>query len=286
MLPRTATVLLAALATVLLGEAGAADPAPGARVEYRDDRLSLDVQSAPLADVIGEVGRQSGAVIRGHVCKPRDLSLSFDDVPLPDALERVLGEQNFTLRYSRGGRLEAVELLGEPGPLLSPAATASGTGSAASSQARGPGGQAGGGGAPTVGQGAPAAGLSVSVLGGTAANGQTSAAGSPVVLGGGQATTAQGQQSSSDQQLSDAELEQRFRKSLLNSLGAMDDASLAAFMDTPEGRRVQGLLQYYADHHVGSNRQQEAAGIIQRLPNAAAPAPTPAPASGSHHAWR
>src|SRR5712692_2940006 len=195
MLPRTATVLLAALVTVLLGEAGAADPAPAGRVEYRDDRLSLDVQSAPLADVVGEVGRQSGAVIRGLVCKPRDLSLSFDDVPLPDALERVLGEQNFTLRYSRGGRLEAVELLGEPGPLLSPAATASGTSSAASSQARGRGGQAGDGSAPTVGQGAPAAGLSVSVLGGTAANGQTSATGSPVGAGG-LATTAQGQQSS------------------------------------------------------------------------------------------
>jgi len=107
------------------------------------------------------------------------------------------------------------------------------------------------------------------------------------VVGGSQ-TTAQGQQQQQQAEVSDAELEQRIRRSLLNSLGSMDDASLAALMDTPEGRRIQALLQYYADHHVGSTRQQQAAGIIQRLPNAPAPAPGPAPEPGapSHHTWR
>jgi len=237
--------------------------------------MSVDLQGVPLADVIDELGRQSGAAIRGNVCRSRELSLTFDEVPLPQALERVLGEQNFTLRYGSGGQLEAVDLLGEPGPLLSTPAATSETGSAASLQSRGPGG----GGAPTIGQGARAAGLSVSVLGGPAANGQAGAPGSPSAVGGSQ-TTAQGQQ---QQELSDAELQQRIRRSLLNSLGSMDDTSLAALMDTPEGRRIQALLQYYADHHVGSTRQQQAAGIIQRLPNA--PAPAPAPGSPSHHAW-
>jgi len=273
MLPRTAAVFVAAL--LALGGARAADQAPAGGVRYRDDRMSVDLQGVPLADVIDELGRQSGAAIRGNVCRSRELSLTFDEVPLPQALERVLGEQNFTLRYGSGGQLEAVDLLGEPGPLLSTPAATSETGSAASLQSRGPGG----GGAPTIGQGARAAGLSVSVLGGPAANGQAGAPGSPSAVGGSQ-TTAQGQQ---QQELSDAELQQRIRRSLLNSLGSMDDTSLAALMDTPEGRRIQALLQYYADHHVGSTRQQQAAGIIQRLPNA--PAPAPAPGSPSHHAW-
>jgi len=245
--------------------------------------MSVDLQSVPLADVIDELGRQSGAAIRGNVCRSRELSLTFDEVPLPQALERVLGEQNFTLRYGPGGQLEAVDLLGEPGPLLSTPAAASETGPAASLQSRGPGG----GGAPTVGQGARAAGLSVSVLGGPNANGQAGAPGSPAVVGGGGSlqTTAQGQQQT---ELSDAELQQKIRRQFLNSLAGMDDVSLAALMDTPEGRRIAALLQYYADHHVGSTRQQQAAGIIQRLPNAPAPAPGPAPEPGapSHHTWR
>src|SRR5216683_5851735 len=204
MLPRTVTVFVAAL--LALGGARAADQAPAGGVRYRDDRMSVDLQGVPLADVIDELGRQSGAAIRGNVCRSRELSLTFDEVPLPQALERVLGEQNFTLRYGSGGQLEAVDLLGEPGPLLSTPAATSETGSAASLQSRGPGG----GGAPTIGQGARAAGLSVSVLGGPAANGQAGASGSPAVVGGGGSlqTTAQGQQQQ-EQALSDAELEQR-----------------------------------------------------------------------------
>ncbi len=281
-------MLLAALVTVLSGEAGAADLAPTARVEYRNDLLSVDLQRTPLADVIDELGRQSGAAIHGHVRKPRELSLLFADVPLPDALERVLGEQNFTLRYGAGGRLEAIDLLGEPRPLLAPAATAGEPGSPTSLQVRGPGGAA----PAAAGQGARA-GLSVSVLGGPAANGQGGAPGPPGAIAAGLQTAAQAQTSTRDHQQQEgdptaADLEQRIRRSVMNSLDAMDDASLAAFMDTPEGKRVQALLQFYADHHVGSHRQQQASGIIQRLPSAPAPAPAPAPSSGSPtiHTWR
>ena len=271
-------MLVAALLTV--GSARAADQGAAGDIRYRNDRMSVDLRGAPLADVIGELGRQSGATIRGNACKSREVNLSFDDVPLPQALERVLGEQNFTLRYGPAGQLEAVDLLGEPGPLLSTPAAASETGNAASLQSGGPGG----GGAPTSGQGARAAGLSVSVLGGPAADGHASASGSPTLVGGGGGlqTAAQGQQQQAE--LSDAELEQRMRRSFLNSLAGMDDASLAALMDTPEGRRIAALLQYYADHHVGSTRQQQAAGIIDRLPGAPAPAPTPG--GPSHHTWR
>ena len=270
---------VAALVTGLLGGARAEDDAPAARVRYRDDRMSVDLKRVPLSDVIDELSRQSGAAIRGKTHKPQELSLRFDDVPLPTALERVLGEQSFALRYGPGGQLVAVELMGEPGALQAPLTAAAATGGGASSQPNG----SGGGGASRVGPGARSAGLSVSVPGGASTNGQASTLGSPVMVGGGsQQTAAQTQQQQQQAEVNQADLEQRIRHSLLNSLGGMDDASLAAFMDTPEGRRVQALLQYYADHHVGSTRQQQAAGIIDRLGGTPAPG---SPAPGSHHTW-
>ena len=282
--PTIAVVFLWALGTLMLGESPAEDQPDARRLEYRNDRLTVDVQGAPLADLLTEFGRRSGARIRGQVRKPRDLSLSFEEVPLPDALERLLGDQNFTLRYGPGNRLEAVDLLGEPGALRSSAASATDTTGTGSARSPGPRAGVGGSNAAAGGQGSRAAGLSVS--GPAAPSGQAGAPASAVMLGGGaQQTTAQSQQSSNnDQQTSDAELQQRVPRSLLNSLTSMDDGSLAAFMDTPEGRRVQALLQYYADHHVGSHRQQQAASIIDRIP--APPTPAPAPGSPSHHTWR
>src|SRR5207249_3023226 len=45
---------------------------------------------------------------------PRDVTRQFDRVPLADALVRLLGEQNFTLRYGSEGKLRKISLLGEP----------------------------------------------------------------------------------------------------------------------------------------------------------------------------
>src|SRR5438093_13269035 len=74
----------------------------------------MHVEKVPLADVVREIGRQSGAEIVGEVRKPRDVSRQFDRVPLVDALVRLLGEQNFTLRYGSEGKLRTISLLGEP----------------------------------------------------------------------------------------------------------------------------------------------------------------------------
>ena len=46
--------------------------------------------------------------------QPRDVTAEFDDVPLAEALERLLGDQNFVLAYGRGDRLRAIKLLGGP----------------------------------------------------------------------------------------------------------------------------------------------------------------------------
>src|SRR5438309_5883568 len=163
--PTIAVVFLWALGTLMLGESPAEDQPDARRLEYRGDRLTVDVQGMPLEDLVTELGRCSGASIRGRVRKPRDLSLSFDEVLLSDALERLLGGQNFTLRYGPGNRLEAVELLGVPDTLRSSATSTTDTTGASSARSLGPNAGVGGNGTPAGGQGARAPGLSVSVLG-------------------------------------------------------------------------------------------------------------------------
>src|SRR5262249_60976684 len=71
---------------------------------------------APVGEVLDEISKQSGAEIRGEP-NPREVSAEFEDVPLLDALHRLLGNQNFTLKYGEKSRLVAIDLLaGSTGP--------------------------------------------------------------------------------------------------------------------------------------------------------------------------
>src|SRR5439155_1732558 len=83
-------------------------------VTYDADQVTGHARRVALADVVREIGRQSGAEVVGHVRKPRDVSQEFDGVPLVEALARLLEEQNFTLRYGPEGKLRTITLLGEP----------------------------------------------------------------------------------------------------------------------------------------------------------------------------
>src|SRR5256886_8460707 len=80
-----------------------------------DCDCSSDVCSSdlPNSEILEELARQSGAEIRGQVREPREVTADFKSVPLPEALARLLGEQNFALVYRKGGRLKAVRLLGD-----------------------------------------------------------------------------------------------------------------------------------------------------------------------------
>ncbi len=94
---------------------------PGHVIRYAKDMLTVRLAKVPVTDVLAEIGRQSGAEVRGQVRDPRDVSAEFDDVPLPDALHRLLGSQNFALIYADGARLRAVKLLGGPQAAPAPA---------------------------------------------------------------------------------------------------------------------------------------------------------------------
>jgi hypothetical protein len=92
--------------------ARADDDAPAPLIRYSNDALTVRLSGVQNSDVLEELARQSGAEIRGQVLEPHEISADFESVPLPEALARLLGEQNFALVYGKGGRLKAVRLLG------------------------------------------------------------------------------------------------------------------------------------------------------------------------------
>src|SRR5438093_13506377 len=107
-----AAVVLAAVALRPSPVLAAAQGSP--ILTYRSDQLSVRLEGVPLDEVLAELGRVSGAEIQGAPREPRDITAQFDDVPLPEALHRLLGDQNFILRHGERDRLRTIELFGGP----------------------------------------------------------------------------------------------------------------------------------------------------------------------------
>jgi hypothetical protein len=267
---------------VVAGMALSAGPlAAGERtcvVAYDADRLTVRAEGAPLADVVREIGRQSGAEIVGEVRKPRDVSQDFDRVPLVDALVRLLGEQNFTLRYGPEGKLRTIALLGEPLATAAQTTPADASNKDKPASAR----RHRRHGVRSSRETLPDGQVLVTVAGtdaGRAPTGREESNGSPegpMLLGGLSqpgTTTTQDQSNQDNQQLTGDDLERKLRRDFLNLLTQMDETTLADYLATPEGQRVAALLQYYAAHHPSSSANQKANDILDRVPGRASQAP-------------
>jgi hypothetical protein len=93
----------------------ASEPPPERVIRYDQDALTVHVVGMPVLEVLAEIGRQSGAEIRGTARDAAAVTAQFDAVPLPQALSRLLGDQNYALVYGSGGKLRTVRLLGGTG---------------------------------------------------------------------------------------------------------------------------------------------------------------------------
>jgi hypothetical protein len=83
-------------------------------IAVHDERVTVRLSSVPVYEVLDEIGRQTGAEIRGEPRTPGNVNAEFEDVPFPEALHRLLGDQNFALVYAGNGELRTVKLLGGP----------------------------------------------------------------------------------------------------------------------------------------------------------------------------
>jgi hypothetical protein len=126
---RVALVLVALLlATSRVGAEDAAKDAakepPPPTVTWSNDTVTIRAEKASASTVVSLIGKESGAQVRGGVPPDRVVSLDLEKVPVKEALERVLGEQNFTLTYGDDGKLKTIELKGGretgPPPTLAP----------------------------------------------------------------------------------------------------------------------------------------------------------------------
>jgi hypothetical protein len=281
LVPKPGTAALAVFAVLVMAGALAAEQFAGA-VRYAKDRLTVHAQSMPLTDIVSEIARQSGAAIVGEVRGPREVSEDFEDVPLANGLERLLGEQSFTLRYTREGNLRTIKLLGEALALATPSTAAD---AASEPQARSSPAPRRGGGVVPAHEPASDRGAGVTVR--SAPGGESKLRRKrkeqredsddvpkvPFGVTPQDSAISQGQPGTNDQSLPGDDMERKVRRGVLNTLDQMDDAALAAYLGTPEGKHVAALLQYYAAHHPSSTANQKANGILDRVPSQPSPPP-------------
>jgi len=273
-LPARLVVLLVFITCGVCGAAEKSEKSALSVLEYDNDRLTIHAHAVPITDLLSAIGQKSGAEVRG-MCEPREVSAEFDTEPLSSALERLLGQQNsFALRYGPDGALRVIELLPPPSTASVINVAIARADEGMPTIARDPGFP---GMTPSF---APTSAAALMVqeharrhdaLGGRSEHGRGGGRGNMPQLLGALQSAMNSQQAGADQQQQQQQqgpddLQQRMRRTFLNSLRGMDDATLAAYMQTPEGQRAATLLQYYAAHHQGSTSQQKADGILSRLP--------------------
>jgi hypothetical protein len=81
-------------------------------VRYANDKVTIDVKEVSAAVLVNEIASQAGAKVTGTVDTTAPVTATWTDLPLKDALEHILGAQNFTLTYSEQGALRAIQLRG------------------------------------------------------------------------------------------------------------------------------------------------------------------------------
>lgn len=97
------------VAAVVLASAMAA----AADVRWEHERVTARFVAVPLAEAVQALADATGGELQGGVTEPRDLTIELDAVSLEEALHRMLGTQNFTVRYGEKG-VKAIVLRGGP----------------------------------------------------------------------------------------------------------------------------------------------------------------------------
>jgi hypothetical protein len=111
-------VLVVALA--LLGTIAPGLASPPA-VTWEDDTVTATFEGVPVDEAVAALARAAGVEVRGAVQEQGDIHARFERARFPEVLDRLLGEQNFTITYDAAGRPRRVELLGMPGVSEPPA---------------------------------------------------------------------------------------------------------------------------------------------------------------------
>jgi hypothetical protein len=242
-------------------------PPPAPLVRYAQDAVSVRVADTTLAEVLDEIGRQSGVAIRGQVGDTRRVTADFEGVPLPEALHRLLGDQNFLLVYDAQQQPRTVEVLSPPGEALSGPADVSRSADPSPSRASG---------SPSRAQPDPSLESTLRLLDGY-----------PQVLLKAELADALGTQAMPLRQLLDTSLnhaektvraeatrsllaaieaDSELRSALLTTLPPKNDTALTALVRRMAGDRAEEALFYLATQAWGSGLRTMAMALMQKPP--------------------
>jgi hypothetical protein len=114
---RVSGLLIVALA--VLGTTVEASSSPPT-VTYAEGKVSADFQGVPLDEAIAALARETGVEFRGELLDSHEVNVRFEGAGFRDVLDRLLGEQNFTITYDANGRPRRVALLSMRRPGTSP----------------------------------------------------------------------------------------------------------------------------------------------------------------------
>jgi hypothetical protein len=201
----------------------------------------------------------TGAEVRGAPVAPRDVTADLHEVPLVDAMPRLLGAQNFTLKYATDGRLTAIVLLGGPEAPVAPSATPT----AAGVQEPSPSGTRG---FPLVLESAFTKHKPVALSEPLAAKLGMQQATFPELL---ETATLDADGTTRAQAsmvvLTALEREGRLRRSFLRSLHRLDDAGRAEILASESGPRFLEILELMAVHSREPGLQKKVSVVLDEL---------------------
>lgn len=80
---------------------GPTDPATHSnRVRFTSGYLTIQVEDVPLDELLDDIARQSGLVVKRYVALDQRVSDRFEQLPLDRALRRILRNRSFVLEYA------------------------------------------------------------------------------------------------------------------------------------------------------------------------------------------
>jgi hypothetical protein len=228
-------------------------------VRWDHERVTARFAGMPVADAVRAVADATGGELRGTVLASHEVSVELDAVPLDEALHRLVGAQNFTVRYGEGGRVKTIVL------------------------------QGGEGAPPPKSEAPPAAGVPVEtkptfpiVLSRMFKRHRPLKLSDPLAERFGQEKASMPQllematgdddgimrALASQAVLSALEREARYRRSFLRSLHDLDPDELSAIATGPNGDRLEELLGYLAAHSREPTLQKKAGIVLEQLQEA------------------
>jgi len=89
-------------------------PAPPT-ITFRDGRLSVEATDVPTMALLARIGSVTGATVSGTVTDPATVTVTFHDAPMRQAIDRIVRNNSFTLRYGKDGSLRRIALHGPDG---------------------------------------------------------------------------------------------------------------------------------------------------------------------------